>query len=248
MTPAARTRALPATVALALALCAASAGAADFTVSPTRVELKAGAMTETVTVINHGNGRLRVGVQLVEWTQDADGKDVFKDTGDLVYFPRQMELGPDSRRVVRVGAKAPAGVAERTYRLFIEEQPAAPLPGEKAQVTLAFRFGVPVFLPPAVPRVAAEAGDPVLAAGRVSLVLRNTGNRHVRVATVRVTDGAAFTREVQGWYTLAGAQRTYSIDVPAQACRRGGVLDVTLVMEGMPPIDRKLQVDPARCG
>lgn len=39
---------------------------------------------------------------------------------DLVYFPRQLELEPDTRKLVRVGAKAPAGTTERAYRMFIE--------------------------------------------------------------------------------------------------------------------------------
>ena len=65
--------------------------------------------------------RLRVLVKLVEWTQDASGKDVYADSADLVYFPRQMEIEPGAKRLVRVGAKAPAQGAERAYRLFIEE-------------------------------------------------------------------------------------------------------------------------------
>lgn len=241
-------RAAPAALALAVALCAGLAPAADFTVSPTRVELKAGAMSETISVINHGAAPLRASVRLVEWTQDAEGKDVYKETGDLVYFPRQLEVGPDSRRVVRVGAKAPAGVAERTFRLFIEEEPGPPLPGEKAQVSFAFRFGIPVFLPPAVPRIQVEAGEPVLAGGKLSVLLKNTGNRHVRVTSLRVADGAGFSQEVQGWYTLAGMQRTYSIGLSRDACRRGGVLNVTLLFEGTDAIARKVQIDPATCG
>jgi fimbrial chaperone protein len=213
------------------------------------VELKAGAMTEAISVINHAAEPLRVGVRLMEWSQDEQGNDTYKDTGELVYFPRQMDVGPDSRRIVRVGAKAPAATTERSYRLFIEEQPAATPPGGRAQISLALRFGLPVFLPPAVPRVQIETGDPVLQAGRLSIALKNAGNQHVRVNTLRVASDTGFTQEAQGWYALAGVQRTFALVLPQEACRAAKVLSVSLLLDGSAtPIDRKLPVDPASCG
>jgi fimbrial chaperone protein len=236
-------------VAVALAACCTPLLAADFSVTPTRLELKAGALNEAVSVINHASAPLRVAVRITQWTQDAQGNDVYADTGDLVYFPRQMDVGPEARRIVRLGAKMPAATVERTYRMFIEEEPGPIPPGERAQISVAFRFGVPVFLPPAVPRVQLEAGEPVLQDGKVSITLKNTGNQHVRVNTLRVADGAGFVREAQGWYALAGAQRTFSLALPADACRAATQLGVSLLVEGAAaPIERRLSVDPARCG
>lgn len=226
---------------------ACTAGASEFSVTPTGVELRPGAMSDTITVINHGAQPLRVSVRLMEWSQDAQGNDVYGDNTELVYFPRQLEVPPDSRRVVRVGARTPATASERAYRLYIEEQPEPLPPGGRPRVNVAFRFGVPVFLPPAAPQAALVAAEPVLANGRLSVQVRNDGNQHVRINTLRVEDGAGFRQEVQGWYTLSGAQHTYSVQLPGQACRQAKRLQLTLEGSGV-RIERKIDVDPERCG
>jgi fimbrial chaperone protein len=232
---------------LLLAACAvAPASASDFSVSPVRVELRQGALSETITVMNHAATRLRVSVKLMEWTQDEQGNDVYKDSGDIVYFPRQLEVEADGRRLVRVGAKGPAGPTERTYRLFIEEQPEPAPEGRNAQIAVYFRFGVPIFLPPAAPRVDADIGQPTLDKGKLSLPVRNGGNQHFRLVKLVVDDGAGYQQEVTGWYSLAGSQKTYTMDIPRDACRRAKTLNVTVEGEGV-RADRKLDVDPARC-
>lgn len=233
--------------AFAVAACAlVPALGSDFSVSPVRVELRPGALSETITVMNHAPARLRVSVKLMEWTQDEQGNDIYKDSGDIVYFPRQLEVEADGRRLVRVGAKTPAGPTERTYRVFIEEQPEASPEGRNAQIAVYFRFGVPIFLPPAVLRMQADVGEPVLDKGKLSLQVRNGGNQHFRVVRVIVSDGAGHQQEIAGWYSLAGAQKTYTLDIPAEVCRRAKTLNVTVEGEGV-SADRKLDVDPARC-
>lgn len=237
----------PARLALALA-CAVLpvAHASEFMVSPVRAELRAGALNETITITNRGDARIRIGVKVMEWTQDAQGQDVYTETSDLVYFPRQMEIEPDGRRLVRVGAKAPAGATERSYRMFIEELPDPAAGAARAQMAVYFRFGVPIFLPPAAPRVETEIQEPTLEKGRVSLRVRNPGNRHVRITRVNVSDDAGFSREVPGWYSLAGTERTYALELPRDVCRRARTLSVAIEGEGL-RADRKLSVDPARC-
>lgn len=232
---------------LLLVACAAvPVSASDFSVSPVRVELRQGSLSETITVMNHAAARLRVSAKLMEWTQDEQGNDVYKDSGDIVYFPRQLEVEGEGRRLIRVGAKAPAGPVERTYRLFIEEQPEPAGEGRTPQIAVYFRFGVPVFLPPAVPRMQADIGQPSLDKGKLSLQVRNGGNQHFRVVRILVSDGAGHQQEIAGWYSLAGTGKTYTLDVPVEVCRRSKTLSVTVEGEGI-SADRKLDVDPARC-
>lgn len=229
------------------ALLPCAALASEFSVTPIRAELTPSALSETITVLNHSDARLRVSVKLLEWTQDANGQDVYKESTDLVYFPRQMEVEGGAKRLVRVGAKATGGSGtERAYRLFIEEEPAPAAVGSPAAVTFYFRFGVPVFVPPANPKPQAEVGEPTLAGGRISVSLRNTGNQHFRLNKLTVTDGAGFSREIAGWYTLAGSSRTYSTEIPPDACRRAKTLYVKAEGEVV-NFERKLDVDPARC-
>lgn len=236
----------PALLALAGFLAAPAANASEFSVSPIRVDLRAGALSETITVTNHADTPLRVGIKLMEWTQDANGEDVYKETGDLVYFPRQMDLGPGAQKLVRLGAKAPAGVTERAYRLFVEEQPQVAAESGRAQIAVYLRFGVPVFLAPAVPRAQPEFLQPTLEHGRLSLRVKNEGNQHFRLIRLIVQDGAGFSEEITGWYSLAGTERTYSLEIPREVCRKARTLTVALEGEDL-RADRKIDVDPARC-
>jgi hypothetical protein len=51
-------------------------------------------MNETVTVINHAKEKLRISVKLAEWTQDENGKDIYKDSNDLIYFRASWKWSP----------------------------------------------------------------------------------------------------------------------------------------------------------
>ena len=222
------------------------ARAGEVFVSPVRAELRGPTLSETITVTNRGGARIRVGVKLMEWTQDAQGNDVYKDTSELVYFPRQLELEPEAKRQIRIGATAPGGASEKTYRLFIEELPDPSATAAPAQVMVYFRMGLPVFLAPAQARPQPDISEPTLEHGKVSLQVKNTGNQHLRLLRLKVEDGAGFSREIAGWYTLAGAQKTYSLDLPGDVCRKAKTLSIAIEGEGI-RADRKLNVDPARC-
>ena len=111
---------------------------------------------------------------------------------------------------------------------------------------MAFRFSVPIFLAPATPRTELEVAEPKVEHGKVLLPVRNSGNVHARVLRVVVDNAAGFRREVPGWYSLAGTQRTYAVDLPPDICRKGGTLKVAVEGEGV-RADRQLHVDAARC-
>jgi fimbrial chaperone protein len=237
-------------LALAAALFAAAphpAAATEFSVSPIRVELKPGAMSETITVTNYANAKLRLSMKLVEWTQDAAGNDVYKESSDLVYFPRQMEMEPNAKRLIRLGAKAPAATVERTYRLWVEEEPETAAGDARAQISFYFKFGVPVFLPPPGAKAQPEVMEPTLARGKLALVVKNPGTRHFRLTKLTISDEAGFQKEVSGWYSLAGTERTYAADIPRDVCRKARALTVLIEGEEDLRFDRKLHVDPAGC-
>ena len=233
-------------LALIVALLAAPAAAAEFSVTPIRLYFERGARSAAVTVSNDDTRPLRMQLRLVEWTQDAEGKDVHRDSDDLVYFPRMMTVQPGEKRLVRVGLKTPARAAERTYRLYLDE-----LPGEIRQaasgLNFTIRFALPVFLPAAVdapPRGAIEAVS--LREGKLRIAVRNTGNRHFRIASITARSPAAFTAEAAGWYLLAGASRVHTIEIPAEACRGLRRLDVTVKAEEL-SLEGGLDVEPGMC-
>ncbi|WP_427913848.1 fimbrial biogenesis chaperone [Ramlibacter sp. MMS24-I3-19] len=220
--------------------------AGEFSVSPIRADLRPTALSETITVTNHAKERLRVAIRLMAWSQDEQGKDVYTDSADLVYFPRQMDIDPESRKVVRVGLKSATGPVERTYRLFIEEIKDGFATSDQPVVNFNFRFGVPIFVAPQSPKDAFEVLEPDLRQGKVRLAVRNDGNQHVRLTRITVSDGKDFHQDIAGWYSLSGTQRQYTADIPAGICRNAKVL--TLSVEGPElKVDRQLHVDPANC-
>lgn len=240
-----RLRARVATCLASLLLpCAALAGA--FSVSPIGAELSPAALSETITVTNDGTAPLRVNVKLMAWTQDEAGQDVYTESEDLVYFPRQFEIPPAGKRLLRVGIKRPAQGPERAYRLYIEEAPPLVTPGAAA-VSFYFRFAVPVFVAPAGPTVPPEIGNPVLDRGKLSLSIRNPGPRHFRAARVQFTDNAGWSSEVAGWYSLPGTQRKYEVGVPPDICRKAARFSATVEAEDGTLTQRTLDANPANC-
>ena len=224
------------TAFLAAWLAATCACAGDFGVSPIRVELDRGTKSALVTVSNEDQRPLAFQVRALAWTQDATGADRYEDTTDLVYFPQQLKIAPGANRVVRIGYKAPPGPQEKTYRLFIEELADAAARGpNRTGVAITLRFGVPVFLRPQAPRAAGEI-DPDVQAGEARATVRNTGNVHFRIASVRFSGldeaGATlFEHAVDGWYLLAGAQRLYRYAVPPELCSRTRLLRMEAAAE-----------------
>jgi fimbrial chaperone protein len=130
--------------------------------------------------------------------------------------------------VVRLGYKVPAVQAEKTYRLFIEELADAESRAGKTGVAITLRFGVPIFLKPAAERAAGELTLQTKA-GELQALVRNTGNVHFRLASVRYAaldqaGATLFEQALDGWYLLAGAARAYGLRLTPEQCARAHVL------------------------
>ncbi|GBC85427.1 hypothetical protein HRbin11_01876 [bacterium HR11] len=199
-------------------------------VTPIRVELDARTRSATVTVLNEGDEPLHLQMKAFEWVQDEKGNDQYKETDDLIFFPKIMEVGPNDARILRVGLKAPAVARERTYRLFLEEIP-APRKAEGAQVAIAVRFGLPIFVKPIKEEAKGVLDSVTLSDGQLSVVVRNVGNAHFFIESVSVQGKDAggqvvYDQNVSGWYLLSGAVRTYTVKVPPEVCSKLSRLDL----------------------
>ncbi len=214
---------VPASVALAQ----------GFGVSPIRLDLDRATRSASITVNNDDDKPLGFQVRPKEWVQDAEGKDQYLDTKDLIVFPLQFQVPPGQSRIFRVGYRAPAAKNEQAYRVFIEDLP-APAPvgdGEHSSVVISVQFGVPVFLRPPVIRQSAELQQFGISKGNLTGVLLNTGTVHVRPASVRVEglgDGGqkVFEHVFDGWYVLSGGSHRYSAPLAPEACRQARKLAV----------------------
>jgi hypothetical protein len=84
------------------------------------------------------------------------------------------------------------------------------------------------------------------------LPLTNTGNVHfvVQSILVRGRNGAGeeiFSRELGGWYLLAGVSRGYTTTVPLEACGYMAVIEAEVKTDKL-PLRGRLVVDRSMCG
>jgi fimbrial chaperone protein len=244
-------RLFSAALLLFLLLLPVAARSGDWRVSPIRLDLGRDAKSGTVTVANDADERLQVQMKAFEWTQDAEGKDRYEETGEILFFPRLMILEPKEEKILRAGIRVPAAAKEKAFRLFIEELP-GPRKTEGVNVAVAIRFGVPIFVKPLKEEARGEVGAMTMSAGALLVPVNNTGNVHfvVQSVLVRGRNGAGeevFSRELGGWYLLAGVSRGYATTVPLEACGTMAVIEAEVKTDKL-PLRGRLAVDRSMCG
>jgi fimbrial chaperone protein len=207
-------------LATLFATTAAVSLAGEFTVSPIRAELPAARNSEAITVSNNGDSPLRVSLELKRWTQDASGNDIYTEAPDeLVYFPRQFEIPPKKKQVVRVARRAPSDAKELAYRLYFIEQPSMPADGSQGgQLAMAVSFGVPVFIQPVKVKPILTVSPVQIDQGKLTFTLSNDGNVTHRLRRIAIGNQGASINQFDNWYLQPGASRSYQLALPKNAC------------------------------
>jgi fimbrial chaperone protein len=186
-------------------------------------------------VENDDEQKLSFQVRLFEWTQTAEGKDDYKESQDLIWFPQLFAIAPKEKRVIRVGLKG-AGFAalpaEKAYRLFIEEIPGPAPAGAAPSIRIVLRFGVPLFAAPAVPRKSGVIEAVEEKPGKLAFRVRNDGTQSIKFDPLRLQRDADLIAEGQGWYVLAGATRAFEIAVDRAKCAPG-TMEVVAASESL---------------
>lgn len=222
----------------------------EFRVTPIRLDFDRGTRSGTITIVNEGNERLNVQMKAFEWTQDASGKDQYTETNEIIFFPKIMTIEKKEEKILRAGIRIPATTKEKTYRLFIEEIP-EPRKGEGVNVAIAIRFGVPIFVKPLKEEVRGVIERIELSKGTLNITVRNTGNAHFIIQTIHLKGKNAkgeeiFSKELSGWYLLAGVSRLYSTTIPEETCKGISKLDVEIKTDRL-HLNGHLDVDQAMC-
>lgn len=202
----------------------------EFRVTPIRLDFDRGTRSGVITIINEGNEKLNVQMKAFEWTQDAQGKDLYTETNDLIFFPRIMSLEKNEEKILRAGIRIPAATKEKTYRLFIEEIP-EPRKAEGVNVAIAIRFGVPIFVKPLKEEVKGVIEKVEMSKGHLRLWIKNIGNTHFIIQAVHlkgknVKGEEVFSKELSGWYLLGGASRLYSTAIGEETCKGISKFDI----------------------
>jgi len=235
-------------VAFLLVPCAALAG--SFRAVPIKVRMDARNKTAVLKVTNDGAEKVTVQITAKEWYQGEKGRDLYRDTKDIIYFPRMADIKAGEERIIRLGYKGKASLREKTYRLFVEELPVTE-PGEAMALKFALRLSVPIFVAPPkeVRKVSIEGAE--LKDGTVVVRVRNSGNTHLVVRKVRASGVSAsgdevFSKDMGGWYILSGLTRPYGLGVPEKGCLEAAKISVT-VEAGKETLERAVSVDRAAC-
>jgi len=212
-------------VVLSGALLAGRSYAIDLAIRPVKVFLDAASGTDKLFLQNTGREAFDLQIRIYAWSQDAAGKDVYKDTTELVVFPKIFKVAGQEERMVRIGTKQKPGQVERCYRIYLEEIPLASRKAEQGpSVRMLTRVGIPVFLAPAKTAGQGKIEALRLDKGRLTVDLKNEGTAHWPISNILVSGnagspgGKGFTREISGWYLLSGATRVYTVDIPSDAC------------------------------
>ncbi len=214
------------TVLVPLALAASRAGAAQFTVNPTRIVLSSRATSALLTIQNDAPVPVRLQVKTHAWAQTPNGQMELAATDDVVVFPTLVTLQPGERRKLRVAVTANAGDIEKTYRVFLEELAPVATPGSAgASVQMLTRVGIPVFLQPATTASRAELGPVALDGGVLRFRIDNLGATHfvpdsIRVRALGAAGETVVDTSTDGWYILAGGRREYNLRFGSDDCGR----------------------------
>ncbi len=224
--------------------------AGEFRVTPIRLDFEKGTKSGVITVINEGEERLTVQMRALEWSQDAEGKDQYTETNDIIFFPRLMSLEKKEEKILRAGIRVPATLKEKTYRLFIEEIP-GPKKSEGAHIAIAIRFGVPIFAKPLKEEVKGEIQKIELSKGGLNIVVKNSGNVHFIIHSIDIKGRSErgeviFSKELSGWYLLSGVSRSYPTSIPNEVCREFKKLEIEVKTNRF-NLNGKLDVDQTMC-
>jgi len=210
-------------------LCQAS----GWRVIPIRLDLSAKTPTGTLRVINEDPTPLNFQIQATRWMQDATGKDILEPSDELIFFPKLFTIPAGEERLIRAGIKVPASTREKSYRLFIEQIPDKG-PQGAAQVSLAIRFGVPVFSRPPKIIPSGKIQGLHIDKGTLKATVINEGNSHFKIRSLKVkgldaSGKETFSEASQGWYVLSGAERVFDVPLPADFCSRSKQLALVAV-------------------
>ncbi len=208
---------LMAAALLSLAVTA-TAQAASLSISPVLVTLNEKKHTAALTLKNESSEAKVIQTELLRWTQE-NGENTYTPSRDILANPPIAKLQPGQTQVIRIGLNRKADkTQELAYRLYISEVPPPPKEGFTG-LRIALRLGLAVFVSPkASPIDKAEWKAARSPEGTLELTLLNSGNRHMRLTSLKVRDPGS-GRQLAEWQQeaatlLAGQTRRITLTLP----------------------------------
>jgi len=208
------------------------AGAASLQVGPVSLEIPAPGATATVKLRNDATTPLNAQLRVFRWTQE-NGEEKLEPTNDVVASPPIARLPAKSEQVVRLVRLSKQPIAKgESYRLLVDELPDSSR-NKNRVVAVVLRYSIPVFFYPTDPEGAKLVWSVSHHMGRIVVSARNDGDRHVRLANLRIhtSDGTSisFGNGLTG-YALGHSTMRWSI--PSNNNRIGASSSVTITAQG----------------
>jgi len=210
----ARFTALSAVLFAALAASPLAHGA-NLQISPVSISFQPGQNAAGIQLQNNGDTPLYGQVRVYAWDQ-RDGADALTPTTQLVASPPVIEIAPNSTQTIRLVRRpgAPAGAAEQTYRILIDELPRGD--GQQGNVAIRLQYSVPAFVLPvdgqAAPRLEWSTFQ---RGGNWHLRARNAGTLHAQIGATSVRFGEREVDLSKGLLGYALPGRTREWQLPA---------------------------------
>jgi fimbrial chaperone protein len=246
------TRLMPRLVQLivpVLLLLASSGQAAEFQLSPTRVQLDPAHLVDTVVVGNSGATPLRFEVSVKRWRMAADGTWQLTPSDDLIVHPLLLEIAAGTKARLRVGQLVPSqDPAEAAYRIELDEQAIGPR--QSNSVRMLTRISLPVFVDGVVAGApAASLLSPQWHGDAQAITKHNGGESYLPPQTLdvqlRAANGAVLAKQsLQGNYVLAGATLPLRMHLTQALCDRANELRLHLQETGT---ELRLPLSPRHC-
>ena len=230
----------------------AQPGDRGISVSPVQALLSAKAPTQTLTLRNRSDKPIRFQLRAFAWQEGSQGETKLTTTKDILFFPRLLVVGPREERKIRIGCATPFASVEKSYRVVLNQLPPLERTSEQSQQVMALlRISIPIFLQPARPFPQGQVDGLTVEHSRFSFQVRNTGNVHLRVQSIRVkglglSGNPAFDRQVAGWYVLPGGVRVYRMEIPKAECAAMKSLTVEAKSQGI-SLNGQIEMRPGSC-
>jgi fimbrial chaperone protein len=204
--------------------------AAGWNVDPVRIALSQTQQTGQLTITNDSDQPTSIQIRAAGWSQ-ADGKDVYTPTRELLVSPPLVTIAPKASQIIRVALRRKAGnSSELAYRVNLQELPPPTRP-DFMGVQVALRVGIPVFVQPLTGAAAPKVTWKVSRAADHTLKVHalNQGQAHIQISDVALYAAGGsqpITDEAAASYLLPGQSHTWLMKTGSPVQAAGGQLRI----------------------
>lgn len=210
-------------VGMALAAVGTALAAGELAVQPTRLEMRLGAGSTRLTLVNTGDQSMPVQVRVFRWDQ-ADGEDHLREAPEMSASPAIVRVPAKGQQLVRIVAAGPAPTGrDGSYRVVVNQLPEDG--GEPGKIQMLMRLVLPLF------REATGSSAPQLVCAREitgsvsQLRCENRGGQAAQLGATRLAaaDGRSVVlNEGLMGYVLPGSFRRWKLSAAATAVAGAG--------------------------